>query len=173
MWGPDSQFGILKGVYRTRVGYTGGEKEFPKYHSLGNHTEALQIDFDPAQITFEEVVELFWNSHNPLRSVGSRQYMTAIWFHDEAQAEAIGTAKTAIEGALDATILTPVMPLDVFYIAEDYHQKYGLQHSPLMRWFNRMFPEFSDFNKSTAAARLNGFVSGPGSQQLYEDEYEA
>jgi hypothetical protein len=99
--------------------------------------------------------------------------MTAIWFHDEAQAEAIGTAKTAIEGALDATILTPVMPLDVFYIAEDYHQKYGLQHSPLMRWFNRMFPEFSDFNKSTAAARLNGFVSGHGSQQLYEDEYEA
>lgn len=116
---------------------------------------------------------MFWNSHNPLRAMRNSQYMTAIWFHDEAQAEAIGTAKTAIEEELDATILTPVRPLDVFYIAEDYHQKYGLQHSPLMSWFSRMFTEFNDFNNSTAAARLNGFVSGHGSQQLFNDECEA
>ena len=140
---------------------------------MGNHTEALQIDFDPAQITLEEIVDLFWKSHDPLRAIRSRQYMTAIWFHNEAQAHTIDMAKAAIEQKLDATILTPVMSLDVFYLAEEYHQKYRLQHSPLMKSFNEMYPDFTDFNNSTAAARLNGFVSGHGSQQLFDDEYKA
>jgi peptide-methionine (S)-S-oxide reductase len=99
--------------------------------------------------------------------------MTAIWFHDAAQSDTISTAKAAIERKLGATVVTPVMPLDVFYLAEDYHQKYRLQHSPLMNRFNEMYSEFNDFNNSTAAARLNGFVSGHGSQQLFDDEYKA
>jgi len=98
--------------------------------------------------------------------------MTAIWCHDEAQRDAINTAKIAIERRLDATIQTPVMPLDVFYLAEDYHQKYRLQQSPLMKSFDRMYPHFNDFNNSTAAARLNGFVSRHGSQQLFDEERE-
>jgi peptide-methionine (S)-S-oxide reductase len=160
-------------VYRTRVGYTGGDKRFPTYHSLGNHTEAMEIDFDPAQIAFVEVVDLFWKGHNPLGAVRSRQYMSAIWFHNESQRDAINTAKEAIERRLEAKVQTPIMPLDVFYLAEDYHQKYRLQHSPLMKRFNAMYPNFDDFNNSTAAARLNGFIAAHGSRELYDAEYES
>lgn len=159
-------------MYRTRVGYTGGEKKSPTYHSLGNHTEALEIDFDPAVISFAEVVDLFWNSHNPLRGVRSTQYMTAIWFHEEAQRRVIEDAKAAIETRLSGTVQTPVKPLDVFYLAEDYHQKYRLQNSPLQKRFNVLYPSFADFNNSTAAARLNGFLAGHGSQQLFDEEHE-
>ena len=152
------------------MGYTGGEKEFPTYHSLGNHTEALQVDFDPLQVSFADIVDLFWQSHNPLRGVRSRQYMTAIWFHDESQAEVINGAKKAIERELDATVQTPVMPLNMFYLAEDYHQKYGLQNCLLMRFFKEMYPDFEDFNNSTAAARVNGFIGGNGSRELFKQE---
>lgn len=118
-------------------------------------------------------MDLFWKSHNPLGGIRSRQYMTAIWYHNAAQRDTISTAKAAIEQRLDATIQTPVMPLDVFYRAEDYHQKYGLQHSSLMKSFDQMYSQFHDFNNSTAAARLNGFVSGHGSRQLFNEEHEA
>ena len=157
-------------MYRTRVGYTGGEKESPTYHSLGNHTEALQVDFDPQQISFAEIVDLFWKSHNPLRGIRSRQYMTAIWFHDSSQHKTIMTAVESIERKLEAKVRTPVLPLDVFYLAEDYHQKYYLQNSPLQKRFDAMYPQFVDFNGSTAAARVNGFVGGNGSKQLFDKE---
>jgi peptide-methionine (S)-S-oxide reductase len=160
-------------VYRTRVGYTGGDKKFPTYHSLGDHTEALQIDFDPQQISFKEIVDLFWKAHNPLQQIRSRQYMTAIWFHDDSQAEAVNAAKKVIEQNLDATLQTPVLPLHMFYLAEDYHQKYRLQNSQLMKYFEVMYPNFADFNNSTAAARLNGFIAGHGSRELYDAEYES
>lgn len=157
-------------MYRTRVGYTGGEKVSPTYHSLGNHTEALQVDFDPQQITFAEIVDLFWKSHSPLRGIRSRQYMTAIWFHDESQQAVINAAVQLIEKQLEAKVQTPVLPLDVFYLAENYHQKYYLQNSPLQNRFTAMYPGFTDFNNSTAAARLNGFVGGNGSRHLFDTE---
>jgi hypothetical protein len=144
--------------------------KFPTYHSLGNHTEALQIDFNPDEISFDRIVELFWKNHNPLRGVRSRQYMAAFWFYDEAQRDAILAGQAAVERRLEAKVETPVLPLDVFYPAEDYHQKYRLQHSPLMDYFQRTYPAFNDFNNSTAAARLNGFVAGHGRRELFEKE---
>ncbi len=96
--------------------------------------------------------------------------MAAFWYHDEAQKDAILAGQAAVERRLDAKVETPVLPLDVFYSAEDYHQKYRLQHSPLMDYFQRMYPVFNDFNDSHAAARLNGFVAGYGRKKLFEDE---
>ena len=161
----------MKGVYRTRVGYTGGQQKFPTYHSLGTHTEALQIDFDPAQISFADVVGLFWDSHDPRSGIRSTQYMAAIWFHDAAQREVIHATSQAVEARLQTKVRTPVMPLDVFYSAEDYHQKYRLQNSPLKTYFRTMYPQFEDFNRSTAAARLNGFIAGHGSRTVFDDEH--
>ena len=128
------------------------------------------MDFDPQQISFAEVVDVFWQSHNPLSNMRYPQYMSAIWYHDEAQREVINAVKAAIEKRLQAKVETPVVPLDVFYLAEDYHQKYRLQGSPLRTPFQAMYPEFSDFNNSTAAARLNGLLAGYGTQQLFDEE---
>lgn len=158
-------------MYRTRVGYTGGESESPTYHNLGNHTEALQVDFDPKVISFEEVVELFWNNHNPLRRGFSRQYMAAVWYHDESQREIIDTTRDSMASRLGQTVQTPVLPLDVFYLAEGYHQKYRLQQSPsLLKHFARMYSDADAFVNSTVAARLNGFLYGYGSKELFERE---
>ena len=132
----------------------------------------MEIDFDPTQISFTEIVDLFWKSHEPRSGIRSRQYLTAIWFHDETQQEIINAAKEAIEVKLGAKVQTPIMPLDVFYLAEDYHQKYRLQNSPLRSHFRTMYPRFEDFNNSTAAARLNGFIAGHGSRQLFDEEYQ-
>ena len=153
------------------MGYTGGEKKFPTYHSLGNHTEALQIDFDPNVISFEEVVEFFWNNHNPLRNGISRQYMSAVWCHDESQREIIENARIAVASKLSGKVQTPVLPLEVFYPAEGYHQKYRLQQQPsLMKHFARMHSDASKFVDSTVAARLNGFLYGYGSRELFDRE---
>jgi peptide-methionine (S)-S-oxide reductase len=157
-------------VYRTRVGYTGGEKKFPTYHSLGNHTEALQIDFDPNVISFEEVVEFFWSNHNPLRHGISRQYMAAVWYHDESQREIIEKTGKAVASKLGGKIQTPVLPLEVFYLAEGYHQKYRLQQKSLMKHFARMYSDAAGFVDSTVAARLNGFLYRYGSRDLFNRE---
>ncbi len=158
-------------MYRTRVGYTGGEKKFPTYHSLGNHTEALQIDFDPNVISFEQVVEFFWKNHNPLRKGISRQYMAAAWYHDESQREIIEKTSQAVGSKLSGKVQTPVLPLAVFYPAEGYHQKYRLQQQPsLMKHFARMYSDASRFVGSTVAARLNGFLYGYGSRDLFDRE---
>ena len=159
-------------MYRTRVGYTGGRKKFPTYDSLGNHTEALQIDFEPTQISFADIVDIFWKTHDPRCGIRSSQYMTAIWFHDDTQRDIINAAKESIEVLPSEKVQTPVMPLDVFYPAEDYHQKYCLQNSPLRSHFRAMYPKFDDFKNSTAAARLNGFIAGEGSSQLYDEEHQ-
>jgi len=153
------------------VGYTGGEKKFPTYHSLGNHTEALQIDFDSDVIGFEDLVELFWNNHNPLRNGISRQYMAAVWYHDEFQREIIENTRETVASKFGGIVQTPVLPLEVFYLAEGYHQKYRLQQQPsVMKQFARMYSDTAGFVDSTAAARLNGFLYGYGSRELFDRE---
>ena len=63
-WGPDSRFGSIDGVIRTRVGYAGGISNNPTYHNLGSHSETIQIDYDPTQISYNELLDVFWDSHN-------------------------------------------------------------------------------------------------------------
>lgn len=170
-WGPDAQFGTVKGIYRTRAGYTGGRKLNPTYRSLGNHTEAMQVDFDPNQISYEEIVNMVWQGHTPTRGAWDTQYMSAFWYENDDQLEVINVTKEQIAGNYMRSIKTPILPLETFYVAEDYHQKYSLQkYRDLMKKFNGMYPTFSDFLNSTAAARLNGFVSGRGSQELFDAE---
>ena len=72
-------------MIRTRVGYAGGEKANPTYRDLGNHSEAIQIDFDPAVITYEDLLDLFWESHNPTRPSWSPQYASFVFAHDAEQ----------------------------------------------------------------------------------------
>ncbi|NJL66917.1 MAG: peptide-methionine (S)-S-oxide reductase MsrA [Microcoleus sp. SM1_3_4] len=162
-WSPDAQFGILEGVVRTRVGYAGGTTENPNYYYIGNHIEVVQIDFDRAGISYVELLNIFWRSHNPRQlPTWSRQYMDAVFYYGEEQAE-LARSKLNSEQAVGGEIYTLVEPLTAFYLAEDYHQKYYLrQETELMKEFDRMYDR-AQFINSTVAAKVNGYVAGCGS----------
>ena len=128
-------FDKLNGVVSTAVGYTGGHKENPTYEEVCSgvtgHTEAIEIQFNPAQITYSELLDIFWKNIDPttpnrqFADVGS-QYRTAIFYHDEVQKQLAESSKEEMEktGIHDKPIVTEIIPSSVFYNAEGYHQEY-------------------------------------------------
>lgn len=162
-WGPDARFGHLPGVIRTRVGYAGGSKENPTYREMGDHSETIQIDYDPVQISFEELMDLFWKHHNSLRKDRSRQYLSLLLFHDEQQKEKALEKKSEWERMLGGEIQTEIVHYTTFTLAEDYHQKYYLKrYKTATQTLNSLYPDHTAFIHSTLTARLNGFVKGFG-----------
>lgn len=147
----------------TRVGYAGGTTENPSYYKLGDHTETLEIKFDPERITYTELLAIFWNSHNPLNRSWSRQYMSIILIHDQEQEALARDSKQRLEDVLKKEVYTEIQPMRKFYSAEDYHQKYYLQNTAaLYQEVQANYDDFQDFVDSTAAARINGYVGGYG-----------
>lgn len=145
------------------MGYAGGKKAHPTYHSLGDHTETLQIDYDPTRITYRELLDLFWKSHSPERKPSSRQYMSVIFHHGDEQRKLALASRQREAERRKAQIHTPILPAPEFWLAEDYHQRYYLQRVPaLANEFRAIYPETRDFAASTAAARVNGYVAGHG-----------
>jgi peptide methionine sulfoxide reductase MsrA len=143
----------------------------PTYHSLGNHTEAVEIDFDPKEISFSEVLALIWKSHNPIGARRSNQYKSAIWFANDQQRDAIKASIEPLQRRYQRPLTTEVLPRATFFLAEDYHQKYVLQrHDRVMKKFNLFYPNFEDFINSTAAARLNGLAYGSQSKDVFDQE---
>ena len=170
-WGPDSLFVILPGVIRTRVGYAGGEKINPTYHDLGNHSETIQIDYDPEKITYPQLLQIFWDNHNCKLKSFSRQYMSIIFFHNLKQQELATQSMQEQEKKLDTKLVTEILPLTQFYRAEDYHQKYKLQLiEDISGELKKMYPNFQDFVDSTAVARINGFIGGHGTSEQLKKE---
>jgi methionine-S-sulfoxide reductase len=152
-------------VIRTRVGYAGGLKDHPDYGNIGDHTETVQVDYDPKRITYNDLLDIFWESHTPTARSRPRQYMHAVFYHDERQRQQAMDSKAAVADRIGRGVSTEVVPLRTFTMAEDYHQKYILkQHHDLMREMTRFYPLHRDLLNSTAAARLNGYVSGHGSR---------
>ena len=134
-WGVEEAFRTLPGVKSTRVGYTGGHTKDPDYHQVcggrSGHAEALKIDFDPAVVSFQTLVERFFEIHDPTQvnrqgpDVGE-QYRSAVFFHSPEQEE---TAREVIvrltaQGRFAKPIATQVVAASAFYDAEEYHQQY-------------------------------------------------
>jgi len=166
-WFPEAQFGAAPGIIRTKVGYAGGTKLGPTYHSLGDHTETIEVDYDPSKTDYNELLKIFWKNHDPT-SKCSRQYMSAIFFHDEEQQRlAIGSQEKA-KADHRRPITTKIIPATEFYDAEDYHQKYLLQrHSALCR----LLPTTpTELTRSHVLARINGYVGGYGEMADFEAE---
>jgi peptide-methionine (S)-S-oxide reductase len=158
-------------VLRTRVGYAGGSKLNPTYRSMGDHTETTQVDFDPARISYREILRHVWNSHDPRRNHSSRQYMNAIFSAGQAQEAAALETMAEVGARLGREVRTVVAPLDRFYPAEDYHQKYYLRgHRPLLNDFAREGYGDEQLRESRVAARLNGYVGGFGTREQLERE---
>lgn len=155
------------------MGYAGGTKANPTYHEMGDHSETLQIDFDPEQISFAELLDVFWGNHNSLRKDRSRQYLSLLLFHDENQEEKAQEKKRIWEQKLNGEILTEIVPYTSFNLAEDYHQKYYLKrYKSVIPTINSLFPDHDAFVHSTLTARLNGFVKGFGTWEGLKREIE-
>ena len=155
------------------MGYAGGTTENPTYRNIGDHSEAVEISFDPEEISYEELLDIFWRSHNPTSRSYSRQYMSLILYHDGEQRIAAKRSLERREKELGQSVFTEIVPLDTFTEAEAYHQKYNLQNNrSLLRELKRYYSDFSDIVDSTAAARINGYLGRYGTPEELMDEIE-
>ena len=160
-------------MIRTRVGYTGGTKLNPTYHDLGDHSETVQLDFDPSLITYEELLQVFFASHDPTRAGVRCQYRSAIFFHNAEQERVAKQVKAAEEARLGKPVQTDIAAATTFYLAEDYHQKYALQTDGSMRKeFRTIYPDLQGFVDSTAATRVNAYLYGLGDPEQLRSEID-
>jgi len=150
-------------VVRTRIGYAGGIKKNPTYHDLGDHTETIQMDYDPAVISYEQLLDVFWDSHNAASPSWSRQYMSIIFYHNDEQKRLAAESRDREAARTKSMIVTEIHPAGEFFRAEGYHQKYSLRSErDLLREFTAIYPSERDFVNSTAVARVNGYLDGYG-----------
>lgn len=135
-WGVEEAFRQVDGVVATTVGYTGGHFANPTYddvcsHRTG-HAEAVLVEYDPARVSYDQLLDVFWKIHNPTAERESAhgpgyQYRSAIWYHTEQQHEAALAKRAALERA-GRSIGTEILPDVTFWRAEDYHQQYEEKH---------------------------------------------
>ncbi|MFQ5993583.1 MAG: peptide-methionine (S)-S-oxide reductase MsrA [Acidiferrobacterales bacterium] len=134
-WGVEARFREIEGVTATRVGYAGGSIENPTYKEVctdtTGHAEVVQVEYDADRITYEQLLDVFWNAHDPtqLNRQGpdfGTQYRSAIFYHDEAQKAAAIASKEQLgsSGKYKQPIVTEVTQAAQFNPAEDYHQRY-------------------------------------------------
>ncbi|WP_121744386.1 peptide-methionine (S)-S-oxide reductase MsrA [Natronorubrum halophilum] len=160
-WGPDARFGAMEGVVRTRVGYAGGTASDPSYYSLGDHTEVVQVEYDPSELSYDDLLEVCWANHDWASAAPKRQYRSVVLAHDEHQRVAAERHRTALEERTGRSAATDIEPLDRFFLAEDFHQKYELRSTPVVG--DELEDRYgNDFVDSTVVARLNGFAAGHG-----------
>ncbi len=142
-WGVEETFRQTKGVVDAAVGYEGGTLDKPTYRDVctdrTGHAEVVEVDYDPEQVSYDELLNVFWNNHNPTTlnrqgpDVGT-QYRSVVFYHTpEQQATAIASKeRLEREGRFKRPIVTQVVPAATFYRAEEYHQRYlekrGLSH---------------------------------------------
>ena len=132
-WGVEEAFRCLDGVVSTMVGYMGGDFEKPTYEDVctgkTGHAETVEIVYDPSLISYNELLAVFWNNHDPTTpnrqgpDVGS-QYRSLIFYYDDEQKELALKSKEKVQKRLNREIVTEIVPATTFYQAEDYHQQY-------------------------------------------------
>jgi len=143
------------------VGYAGGSSPNPTYQSIGDHSETIQITFDPSLLSYERLLDLFWEGHDASGSAWSRQYASILFYHDEEQRLLAERSKAEQERRRGHPLQTEILPAGTFTQAEDYHQKYYLQNSSaLMRAARPLLPTPRDLVAATLAARLNALAAG-------------
>jgi peptide-methionine (S)-S-oxide reductase len=140
-WGVEATFRRLAGVKSTQVGYIGGSLENPTYEAVctdrTGHAEAVEVTFDPEVISYHDLLEVFWDNHDPTTrnrqgpDVG-KQYRSAIFFHSPEQEADARQSLTVAQSRFKRPIVTEIVPAEQFWPAEEYHQQYlekrGLSH---------------------------------------------
>jgi len=159
-------FGCLPGVIFTTVGYAGGTTEAPSYYKMGDHTECVRVTFDPEKIEYQDILNVFWQSHDSTLKT-SRQYRSLLVPTSCEQTE---MAKSHLKTAPQAS-KTVVVEGSKFITAEARHQKNRLRRDPAMvRCLVQSGHE--DFTSSYLATRLNGFLGGKGTMAQFNKEWQ-
>ena len=134
-WGMEETFRNVKGVLSTSVGYAGGTQENPTYQDVctdrTGHAEVVEVEFDPSQVSYDQLLDVFWSNHNPTTKnrqgpdVGT-QYRSVIFYHSPEQQSAAKASKEKLEksGRFIRPIVTQIEPASTFWRAEEYHQRY-------------------------------------------------
>lgn len=132
-WGVETAFRQVPGVTGTTVGYSGGHTENPTYQDVctdtTGHAEVVRVEFDPSQVSYEQLLDVFWKAHNPTTlnrqgpDVGS-QYRSAIFFHSPEQEQQARASLDQAQSRFDRPIVTEITAAGSFYRAEEYHQQY-------------------------------------------------
>jgi peptide-methionine (S)-S-oxide reductase len=134
-WGVEAKFRAVKGVTATAVGYEGGKTDNPSYRDVCSdttgHAEVVEVDYDPALVSYEQLLDLFWNSHDPttLNRQGpdwGTQYRSVIFYHTPEQQAAALASKERVQasGRYRRPVVTAIEPAGTFWRAEEYHQQY-------------------------------------------------
>lgn len=157
---------------RTEVGYAGGTTLRPTYRTIGDHAEATRIWFDADVLPFATLLEMFWAGHTPTSSWSS-QYRAALFVDDGAQLQQARDSARRLELELGQPVATEIAIDQPFYPAEGYHQKYRLRQQPsLMEALQKHFVDEPALLRSTAAAKLNGYVGGHATREEVQHDLQ-
>lgn len=160
-WCTEALFDELRGVHSAISGYSGGKKENPTYQEISTgftgHAEVVQVEFDPQEISFVDLLEVFWKTHDPttLNRQGAdsgTQYRSVVFYHTDKQKEQAEQTKEKLDqsGAFSNPIVTEVSPFTKFYVAEDYHQQYFERHGEQPYCQAVIQPKLDKFRKAFA-----------------------
>lgn len=157
-------FGCLNGVVRTTVGYAGGSKSNPEYRSLADHAESVQVEYDPRLISFKQLLEVFWSSHDSRQVFGQgpdvgSQYRSIIFTNgtEESRMAAISKEREQTKSR-SSIVTTQIQQLGTFYPAEPEHQKFELKQNPFFLQLIGNLPE-EELERSSLATKLNGYAA--------------
>ena len=144
-WCVEADFDKVDGVISTASGYTGGRVTNPTYQQVSaggtGHTEAVKIVYDPAKVSYEKLLDVFWHNHDPLAKNAQfcdhgEQYRAGIFYHDEEQRRLAEASRQAVQKHFKEPVQTEISPAGAFYMAEDYHQDF-YQKNPVRYKFYR------------------------------------
>ncbi|XP_022894535.1 peptide methionine sulfoxide reductase A5 [Olea europaea var. sylvestris] len=164
-WRSEALFGCLDGVVRTTAGYAGGSKLNPEYRSLGDHAESVQIEYDPRSISFRQLLEVFWTSHDSRQVFGQgpdvgNQYRSIIFTNGTEEYSLAAQSKEREQTRSKMSVVTTqIQQLGTFYPAEPEHQKFELKRNPFLLQLIGGNLSAEELERSSLAAKLNGYAA--------------
>ncbi|KAH7300606.1 hypothetical protein KP509_24G071000 [Ceratopteris richardii] len=165
-WHSEAVFGCLDGVLRTTAGYAGGSKLNPEYRNIGDQAEAVEVEFNPEIIRYEQLLDVFWTSHDPTQVFGQgpdvgSQYRSAIYFQGQEQENLALLSKTREEAKLsEGQLTTEIKPIGIFFPAESEHQKFELRRNSELMQLLGSAGIGEDLSSSRLGTRLNAYAAG-------------
>ncbi|KAI6671478.1 hypothetical protein NL676_006363 [Syzygium grande] len=163
-WRSEAVFGCLGGVVRTAVGYAGGSKPNPEYRSLRDHAECVQVEYDPRLISYRQLLDVFWSSHDSRQVLGQgpdvgNQYRSIIFTNGTEESRLAALSKEREQTKSKSSVVTTqIQHLETFYPAEPEHQKFELKQNPLLLQLMGNLPE-EELQRSRLAAKMNSFAA--------------
>lgn len=147
----------------TLSGYAGGTSKAPDYQAIGDHSETVQVLYDPALISYAQLLEVFWQLHDPGSRHSLTQYRNAVFYLDQDQKKIAEASRQTLAQKTGRPVNTALEKAGLFTPAEDYHQKHYLRGAkPLLDVLKKRYPDQQQLFLSTDAARLNGYLGCNG-----------